>query len=137
MVEVLKQPQYVPVPEQEQIYIIFAGIHGVLDDLPVEEVHAFELGLRKFIAERYPEVGVELERTKVLSDDLSASLMQAVEEFKTLFVEGRYRDVTDEELAEQSQQDKARLAVELGQLTAVPEAVAVAGEATDEEEAAE
>ncbi|HIE51834.1 MAG TPA: F0F1 ATP synthase subunit alpha [Armatimonadetes bacterium] len=99
MVEILKQGQYAPVPEEDQIFIIFAGINGLLDDLPLEEVHSFELGLRQFMAERYPEIGRQIRDTKDLSDDLAERLKKALTEYKERFLAGEYREVTEETVA--------------------------------------
>ena len=49
LVEVLKQPQYKPVPVEKQVVIIFAGTSGMLDDLAVEQIRLFEAELNKFL----------------------------------------------------------------------------------------
>jgi F-type H+-transporting ATPase subunit alpha len=101
LVEVLKQGQYVPIPQHDQVIFIFAAVNGMLDDLAVEDIHPFELGLRQFMAERYPEIVREIARTRKLSDELrEKNLPAAIAEYKGLFLEGRYRDVTEEAVAE-------------------------------------
>lgn len=56
VVEVLKQPQYSPVPVQEQILVIYAVTNGDMDSIPLERIRDFESGLRQFVAERNPDV---------------------------------------------------------------------------------
>jgi F-type H+-transporting ATPase subunit alpha len=82
VVEVLKQPQYQPMPVEQQIMIIFAVTNGFLDDVPVAEIKAWEEGFRDFMSAGHPELGEELRTRKVLSDDLAARLKAAVGEYK-------------------------------------------------------
>jgi F-type H+-transporting ATPase subunit alpha len=82
VVEVLKQPQYQPMPVEQQIMIIFAVTNGFLDDVPVEEIKAWEEGFRDFMSAAHPELGEEIRTRKVLSDDLAARLKAAVGEYK-------------------------------------------------------
>ncbi|MGH8926735.1 MAG: F0F1 ATP synthase subunit alpha, partial [Acidimicrobiia bacterium] len=56
VVEVLKQGQFAPVPVEEQILAIYAVTEGLMDSVPIEDIHRFELGLRQFVGERYPDV---------------------------------------------------------------------------------
>lgn len=82
MVEILKQPQYEPVPVEEQIIIIYAGSKGQLDDVPVEQIGAFEKGYLEFMRLTHPDIAKKIASEKALSDDIKASLDKAVEEFK-------------------------------------------------------
>lgn len=82
MVEVLKQPQYQPMVVEEQIMIIFAGVKGYLDDLPVEKIHQFESDFLEFMRVSHPEIGKEIAGKKTISEELEASLGKAIEEFK-------------------------------------------------------
>src|SRR6266567_841558 len=84
VVEVLKQPQYQPMPVEQQIMIIFAVTNGYLDDVPVPEIRAWELGFRDFMAAQHPDVGEEIRTRRVLGDDLTARLRAAVAEYKQL-----------------------------------------------------
>ncbi|MFQ5989252.1 MAG: F0F1 ATP synthase subunit alpha, partial [Candidatus Methylomirabilales bacterium] len=70
MVEILKQDQFVPLPVERQILIIFAGVNGHVDDLPVEAIQPFEQGLFRFVEASYPEIYRELNEAKVIGDDL-------------------------------------------------------------------
>src|SRR3989338_69607 len=89
LVELLKQPQYTPVPVEEQVMIIFAGVNGYLGNVPVERVRAFEEKFHKFMAEKYPAVGEEIKEKKKLTDDIIHRLTKALEEFKGTFAEGK------------------------------------------------
>jgi F-type H+/Na+-transporting ATPase subunit alpha len=82
VVEVLKQPQYQPMPVEQQIMIIFAVTNGFLDDVPVEEIRAWEDGFRDFMTAEHPDLADEIRTRKVLGDDLAARLKAAVGEYK-------------------------------------------------------
>jgi len=84
VVEVLKQPQYRPMPVEQQVMIIFAVGNGHLDDLPVADIRGWEVGFHEFIAASHPEIGDEIRRTRTLSDDLSARLRKAIDEYKAM-----------------------------------------------------
>jgi F-type H+-transporting ATPase subunit alpha len=70
LVEILKQPQYSPLPVERQIAIIFAGTNGYLDAIPVADVLAFEVGLYEYIETRQPEVFRGIAEKKQLDNDL-------------------------------------------------------------------
>src|SRR5216117_3346009 len=84
VVEVLKQPQYQPMPVEQQIIVIFAVTNGYLDDVPLAEIRAWEQGFRDFMVAQHPYVGEEIRTRRVLGDDLSARLRAAVAEYKQL-----------------------------------------------------
>jgi len=81
LVEVLKQPQYEPLPVERQVAIIYAGTNGYLDPIPVSEVRNFETELYSFVETRYPQVFGDIRDRKQLDDPLKAALKTAVEEF--------------------------------------------------------
>lgn len=83
--EVLKQNQYVPMPLEKQVMIIWVATNGYLDDIPVDKVKLFEEDFHNFMEKRYPDVGHELKTKKVLEDALEDKLKQAVEKFKIEF----------------------------------------------------
>lgn len=89
LVEILKQPQYGPIPFEKQVMIIFAGVNGYLSSIPVERVRTFEEKFHKFMAEKYPAVGEEIKEKKKLTDDIIHRLTKALEEFKGIFAEGK------------------------------------------------
>ena len=82
MVELLKQAQYVPYKLSDQIVSIFAGSKGFLDDLPVNQVRAFEVDLLKHVNQEYPEKSQELTTTGELSDDLAEKLSTVIKNYK-------------------------------------------------------
>src|ERR1051325_2544369 len=84
VVEVLKQPQFAPMPVEQQIMIIFAVTNGFLDDVAVEHIKAWEQGFRDFMAAQHREVGEEIRARKVLGDDLAARLRAAIAEYKQI-----------------------------------------------------
>ena len=84
VVEVLKQPQYQPVPIEKQVAIIYAVNNGYLDDVEVGDVAKFEQNLLEFLNARHPEVLDRLRREKKLGDELEAELAAAIKEFKAL-----------------------------------------------------
>jgi F-type H+-transporting ATPase subunit alpha len=86
LVEILKQGQYVPLPVEKQILIIFAGTQGFLDDLPVSELGRFEQELYKFVESKHPAVLTDIATKKALDDDLKARTKEAIEAFKKKFV---------------------------------------------------
>jgi F-type H+-transporting ATPase subunit alpha len=81
LVEILKQPQYEPLPVARQVAIIFAGTNGYLDGIPVSEVRAFETELYKFIETRHPQVFGAIAEKKQLDDQIKGALDAAVKEF--------------------------------------------------------
>jgi F-type H+-transporting ATPase subunit alpha len=85
MVEVLKQPQYQPVPVEEQVISLWAGANGYLDDVPVEDVRRFEAELLEFLRTRKPEVGKGIVEGGALSDDVEQQLKAAIEDFQQGF----------------------------------------------------
>ncbi|HYS20264.1 MAG TPA: F0F1 ATP synthase subunit alpha [Gemmatimonadales bacterium] len=84
IVEVLKQPQYRPMPVEQQVAIIFAVTNGFLDDVDVERIQAWEKGFHEFMAAQHSEIDEELRTRKALSEDLTARLRRAIEEYKAI-----------------------------------------------------
>jgi F-type H+-transporting ATPase subunit alpha len=84
IVEVLKQPQYAPMPVEQQVMIIYAVTNGFLDDVPVEKIRDWESGFQPFMAAQHPEIAEEIRTRRALSDDLTTRLKQAIAEFKAL-----------------------------------------------------
>ena len=80
--EVLKQPQYQPMPVEYQVIIIYAATRKHLLDIPVADVLAFEKDLFKYIDSKYPEIPAAIRDTKVLSEDTEALLVKAIKECK-------------------------------------------------------
>ena len=85
MVEILKQDQFAPLPVERQILIVFAGVNGLVDDLPAEAIRAFEQGLIRFVETRYPEIYRELSAKREIGEDLRRKIEQAIREYKEEF----------------------------------------------------
>jgi F-type H+-transporting ATPase subunit alpha len=90
--EILKQPQYVPMPLEQQVMIIYAVTNGFLDHVPAREARNWESSFHRFVSDAHPEIGQAIAAEKELPDDLVADLDRAIQEFdenavKTLKVE--------------------------------------------------
>ena len=86
LVEILKQPQYAPLPLSEQVAIIWAATSGLLDEVPVDRVRAFESGFMEFLGTQRPEVLSAIMEKKQLDDALQAQLKDAIEAYKQQFL---------------------------------------------------
>ena len=84
--ELLKQPQASPLSLSEQVATIYAGTNGYIDNIPVEEIRSYLIGLRQFLVNtQYSET---LEKTKTLDDETTANLLkQCVEDYSKQFIE--------------------------------------------------
>ena len=85
LVELLKQGQYKPLSVVEQIVSIFAGVRGLVDDIPVGEVQKFESGLLNFMADKHKALMDKIAEAKKLDDETEGLLQAAIEEYKGLF----------------------------------------------------
>ena len=83
--EVLKQPQYAPVPVEYQVIILYAATRKHLLDIPTEKVLEFEEALFEYIKTKYPELPESIKETRVLSDEAEQKLIQAIGECKAKF----------------------------------------------------
>jgi F-type H+-transporting ATPase subunit alpha len=83
--EVLKQGQFVPVPLDRQVEILYAVINGYMDDIPLNKVVNFENDFYKFIEASYKEVGDSIAKTKDLPAESEEKLKKAITEFKQGF----------------------------------------------------
>ena len=83
--EMLKQPQYKPMPVEYQVMIIYAATKKYLLDVPVEEIGRFETEFFEFVDTKYPEIPTQIRETGVLSDENEQALIKAIEEFKKEF----------------------------------------------------
>ena len=83
--EMLKQPQYQPMPVEYQVIIIYAATQKHLLDISVEDVLRFEKGLFEFIQTKYPEIPEAIRTEKVISDKTEEALVKAINEFKAEF----------------------------------------------------
>ena len=81
MVEILKQPQYKPMPIAEQVVIIWCGSKGHLDDLPVSSLANYEQELLEHIRNEFPEIIEEITSSGEISDELEATMTSVVGNF--------------------------------------------------------
>ena len=85
MVEILKQNQYVPMSTANQVLIIYAASQGYLDDVELESVKDFEVGLLEHFASKSPECIKEIDDTGNIGDNLAEKMNKVIEEFKKSF----------------------------------------------------
>ena len=83
--EILKQPQYQPMPVQYQVIIIYVATNKYLLDVAVEDITRFEKEFFEFLDTRYPEVPRSIADQKVISEETENTLKKAIEEFKNQF----------------------------------------------------
>ena len=84
--EILKQPQYKPMPVQYQVIIIYAATNKYLLDIPTGDITRFEAELFEFLDTKYPEVPGAIASEKVISEKTEETLRKAIEEFKAAFL---------------------------------------------------
>ena len=85
LVELLKQPQYQPMPAAEQVASLFAATKGFLDEIPVAKVRDFEVEYLEFLRDKKADILDEIKTKQAISEDLDARLRAAIEEFKKIF----------------------------------------------------
>ncbi len=83
--EILKQPQYQPMPVEYQVMIIYAATKKYLLDIPVEDITRFEREFFEFIKTKYPEVPEGIAKDKEITESNEATLKKAIEDFKEQF----------------------------------------------------
>ena len=81
LVEILKQPQYQPLPLEKQVAIIYAGTKGYLDNLPLDVLAKYEAGLYQFIESRYPDIFKTLQEERKISDEMDQMMQKAFNEY--------------------------------------------------------
>ena len=80
--EVLKQPQYAPMPLAKQVMILYAVVNGFLDDVSVDRAKAFEDAFHRFMDSAHPQIGEKIATEKVLNVETEEALKTAIVEFK-------------------------------------------------------
>ena len=85
--EMLKQPQYKPMPVEYQVIIIYAVTKKYVIDIDVDRILDFEQGLFDFIDTKYPQIPESIKETKELTADNEKALIAAIEEFKKTFIQ--------------------------------------------------
>jgi len=84
--EVVKQPQYQPMPVEKQVAILYAATKGALDDIPTPRVKEFEIQLYRFLESERPSILQDLGKGKTLTDDIAAALDGALADFRLSFL---------------------------------------------------
>ena len=82
IVEVLKQPQYRPMPVEQQVMIIYAVTNGFLDDIDAAKIRVWEQGFHEFMAAQHKSLVDDIRTKRALTDDITPRLKQAIEEYK-------------------------------------------------------
>ena len=84
--EIIKQPQYQPLPVEKQVAILVAATTGKLDDIPTPRVKEFEIGLYRFLEIERPQLLADLAASKALTDEISSGLNEAIDAFRLSFL---------------------------------------------------
>ena len=80
--EILKQPQYTPMPLENEVAILYAVTNGYLDDVPVEKITIFEQDFHRFMETNHPDIGQHIAADKELVPETEEALKKAIVEFK-------------------------------------------------------
>ncbi len=89
LVEILKQGQYVPIPVERQVVIIYAGTKGFLDELPVNKLGEYEKGLYEFLEGKHADLFTEIKEKKVIGKEAEEKLKTALNEYGKAFGKGK------------------------------------------------
>jgi F-type H+-transporting ATPase subunit alpha len=84
--EVIKQPQFQPLPVEKQVAILVAATRGMLDDIPTARVKEFETQFYRYLETERPEILGQLAETKALSEELERALDEAIDAFRKTFL---------------------------------------------------
>jgi F-type H+-transporting ATPase subunit alpha len=113
LTELLKQPQFSPLPTEKQVMIIFAGTNGYLDDLKVEDIRAFEVGLYKYLDSGQSQLLKDIIEKKTLDDDLKNRIKAALKEYKENFLaEHNEAKLKESSVKPLSEEDKKKAAAD-------------------------
>ena len=89
--QILKQPQYQPMPVEKQVVMIYAVTRRHLTDIPVDQILDFEKGLLEYMDSKCDDVLTAIRTEKVLTEDIEAGLVKAITEYKKVFLEENKR----------------------------------------------
>jgi len=89
LTEILKQPQYQPLPVEKQVLIVYCGTKGLLDDIAVDQCRAFEAEMYKYVEASQPAILQEIREKKTIDDALKAKIDAVLKDFKQRFVAQR------------------------------------------------
>jgi F-type H+-transporting ATPase subunit alpha len=101
LTELLKQPQFQPLTAEKQVAILFAGVNGLLDDVEVKDLRAFEDGFYPYLESAQASILTDIATKKALDDDIKKRLADAIKEYKGNFLADR---------AEQNKEQKETVA---------------------------
>jgi F-type H+-transporting ATPase subunit alpha len=114
LVELLKQPQYQPLPVEEQVVSIFLGTEGHLDSVPVEDVGRFEAELLDHVRASEGDILKQIRETGKLGEDLSEKLVKVINQFKKGFAASDGSSVVpDEHVDALNEEDLAKESVKV------------------------
>jgi F-type H+-transporting ATPase subunit alpha len=85
LVEILKQPQYQPMPAEKEVAILFAGANGYLDEYPAQTVSDYEKQMLDFMESKHPEILKELKEKNDISKELDQQMRSALDAFRGIF----------------------------------------------------
>lgn len=86
LTELLKQPQYQPLPVEEQVVAIYAGVNGFIDDVPVNDVTRFEEGLMSAVRANHTDILDDIREKQAISEETDAKLKTAIETYAKSFI---------------------------------------------------
>jgi F-type H+-transporting ATPase subunit alpha len=89
LTELLKQPQFQPLTAEKQVAILFAGVNGLLDDVEVKDLRAFEDGFYPYLESAQASILADIATKKALDDDIKKRLTDAIKEYKGNFLADR------------------------------------------------
>jgi F-type H+-transporting ATPase subunit alpha len=98
VVEVLKQPQYQPMPVEQQVMMIYAVTNGFIDDVPVNQVRQWERGFLDYMSANFPQVGDGLRTQRELSKDIEENLKRGIEAYKKVATPAKPAGITKADL---------------------------------------
>ena len=85
LTELLKQGQYVPIPVEKEVVLLYAGANGYIDTYPENALKKYEQELFKFMDEKYPDVLAEIKAKREIDPSIEEKLYKALNEFKAIF----------------------------------------------------
>ena len=85
LVEILKQPQYQPLPMEKQVSILYAGTRGFLDKYPVNVLAKYEAGLYPFLGDRYPQIFEGLREKQTFTEEIDKQMTEALTAYDAEF----------------------------------------------------
>jgi F-type H+-transporting ATPase subunit alpha len=86
LTELLKQPQFQPLSVEKQVVILFAGVNGLLDDVEVSDLRAFEDGFYPYLEGSQASILTDIATKKALDDDIKKRLTDAIKDYKSSFL---------------------------------------------------